>query len=82
MDLTADRNGEHPSSLQNGPGPHLLHRGSTAADSHSNTSRSVALIDPDASGQGGKSENGKQAVQQSATAALGIYRRVSGVDRH
>ena len=84
MDLTADRNGEHPSSLQNGPGPHLLHRGSTAADSHApgDRSQSVALIDPDASGQGGKSENGKQAVQQSATAALGIYRRVSGVDRH
>jgi hypothetical protein len=44
----------------------------------------VALIDPDASGTVGKSgeHDKKEAVQQSITAAAGIYRRLGEVDRH
>jgi beta-lactamase regulating signal transducer with metallopeptidase domain len=86
MDLPADRGGEHPSSMQSSPGVQLLHRGSTASGSHApvNKSQSVALIDADASDQGVKTEDHdrKQALQQTATAALGLYKRASGLDRH
>jgi beta-lactamase regulating signal transducer with metallopeptidase domain len=86
MDSPLGRETENPSSLQTSPGPKLLHRGA-APSGHSasvNKSQTVALIDTDASGESGKSgdHDGKQALQQSATAALGLYRRLSELDRH
>jgi hypothetical protein len=68
------------------PGPRLLHRPPASA-TPGNTGvkqQTVALIDDNASGQIGKTgdREGKQALQQSATAAMGIYKRLSIVDRH
>jgi hypothetical protein len=42
------------------------------------------LIDADPSGQIGKTgdHDKKQALQQSVTAAAGIYKRLGAVDRH
>jgi hypothetical protein len=76
------------SSVQNGSGPQLLHRsassGTHAANSNNSKQQSVALVDTDASGQIGKKgeHDKKEALQQSVTAAAGIYRRLGAVDRH
>jgi hypothetical protein len=85
---SSDRKAEL-SSLQNGSGPQLLHRsassGKTAAQNSNNSKQqSVALVDTDASGQISKSgdHNKKEALQQSVTAAAGIYKRLGAVDRH
>jgi beta-lactamase regulating signal transducer with metallopeptidase domain len=72
-------------SGQNGSGPQLLHRsGKTLAPDGSGKQQTVALVDTDASGQ--VSKNGdhdkKEALQQSVTAAAGIYKRLGAVDRH
>jgi beta-lactamase regulating signal transducer with metallopeptidase domain len=79
-----DRKPELPSA-QNGSGPQLLHRSAkTLATDGSGKQQTVALIDTDASGQ--VSKNGdhdkKEALQQSVTAAAGIYKRLGAVDRH
>ena len=46
--------------------------------------QTVALIDPDASGQISKTgdRDGKQVLQQSVTTLAGIYKRLGDVDRH
>jgi hypothetical protein len=77
-----------PSSTQNGSGPQLLRRSSASGNpsAHGNDTKqqSVAFVDTDASGQISKAgDHGKtQALQQSVTAAAGIYRRLGAVDRH
>ena len=53
-----------------------------AAGNEGAASQTIALTDTDANGQPVKSGDKKQAVQQTATAALGIYKRVSAIDRH
>jgi beta-lactamase regulating signal transducer with metallopeptidase domain len=79
-----DRESAGPSSAQNGSGLQLLRRSSSASGSKSSKQQSVALVDTDASGQIGKTgnHNRKQALQQSVTAAAGIYKRLGAVDRH
>jgi beta-lactamase regulating signal transducer with metallopeptidase domain len=81
---SADRESAGPSSTQNGSGPQLLRRSSSASGSKSSKQQSVALVDTDAAGQSGKTGNHdtKQALQQSVTAAAGIYKRLGAVDRH
>jgi beta-lactamase regulating signal transducer with metallopeptidase domain len=70
-------------SVQNGSGPQLRRRGDPSAQGAKGvTSETIALVDVDAKGQPIKSDDSKQAVQQTATAALGIYKRISAVDRH
>jgi hypothetical protein len=69
-------------SPQSSSGPRLLHRGDPSAPgSDGARSQTVALADTDAKGQSATSGESKGAVQQTATAALGIYRRLSSVDR-
>jgi beta-lactamase regulating signal transducer with metallopeptidase domain len=89
-DFPADSNIEGSFSVQGSEGPQLIHRGSAASgksaghDSDGAKQQSVALLDPDSSGLAGKSgdQNRKQALQQTATAAAAIYKRLSAVDRH
>jgi beta-lactamase regulating signal transducer with metallopeptidase domain len=69
-------------SSQSGSGPQLRRRGDPAATGDKGaTSQTIALADTDAKGEPTKGES-KQAIQQTATAALGIYKRISSVDRH
>jgi beta-lactamase regulating signal transducer with metallopeptidase domain len=74
------------SPTSSGPGPQLLHRplSSTMLGNTGAKQQTVALIDPDASGQVSKTgdRDGKQTLQQSATAAASIFKRLSAVDRH
>jgi beta-lactamase regulating signal transducer with metallopeptidase domain len=85
-----DSTTEGQSSTQSGSGPQLLHRRSPATgrsfgpDSNGAKQQTVALTDPDAPGQVSKTgdQNRKQTLQQSATAAVGIYKRLAEVDRH
>ena len=89
-DSPADSNTEGPSSTQSSSGPQLLHRRSPATgkffgpDSNGAKQQTVALTDPDAPGHVSKTgdQNRKQTLQQSATAAVGIYNRLAEVDRH
>jgi len=70
-------------SWQTNFGPQLRRRGDPAAAGNKGaTSQTIALTDTDANGQPAKSGDRKQTVQQAATAALGIYKRLSNVDRH
>jgi beta-lactamase regulating signal transducer with metallopeptidase domain len=69
-------------SLQNGSGPQLHRRGDAAAGNKGATSQTIALVDTDAKGQPVNPADSKQTIQQTATAALGIYKRISSVDRH
>jgi hypothetical protein len=72
------------SSSQPSSGPKLLHRPSSPTPDSNAKSQTVSLIDTDASGQ--EVKNGghgvKQAVEQSATTALSLYKQLSTVDRH
>jgi beta-lactamase regulating signal transducer with metallopeptidase domain len=81
---SADRESAGPSSTQNGSGLQLLRRSSSASGGKSSKQQSVALVDADPSGQIGKTgdHDTKQALQQSVTAAAGIYKRLGAVDRH
>ncbi len=81
---SAGHEGAGLSSMQNGSGPQLLRRSSSTSGSKSSKQQSVALVDTDASGQIGKTggHDTKQALQQSVTAAAGIYKRLGAVDRH
>lgn len=68
-----------PTSGQSSGGPQLLHRGATAA-----AKQQTVIPIEDGSGQsvkGGDHDDRKQAVQQSATAAAGILKGLSDVDR-
>jgi len=65
------------------PAPRLQQRPPASATPGNTGAKqqTVALIDNDASGRAGD-HDAKQVLQQSVTAALGIYKRVSTVDRH
>ncbi len=89
MDLPTDRKTEDPSTRQSNTGPQLLRRSaasglSSGPNGNDAKSQTVALVDPDASAQVGKdgSRNAKQVLQQSATAAIAIYKRAAALDRH
>ena len=71
----------------NRPGPQLLRRGAQSASSPGGTNanqQSVVLLDNDPSGQPVKTgdHDKKEAIQQSLTAAAGVYGRLGPVDRH
>jgi hypothetical protein len=76
------------SSSQNRQGPQLLRRGARSASSPASgtnaNQQSVVLVDNDPSGQPVKTgdHDKKEAIQQSLTAAAGVYRRLGAVDRH
>jgi hypothetical protein len=72
------------SGTQSSSGPQLLHRGDASTPGNKGVkSQTIALVEPDAKGQSSKSGDSKQAaVQQTATAALGIYKRLAPLDRH
>jgi hypothetical protein len=61
----------------------LLHRGDASATGNKSVKQqTVVLVDTDANGQPAKSGADKGTVaQQTATAALGIYRKISSIDR-
>jgi beta-lactamase regulating signal transducer with metallopeptidase domain len=82
-DPQADPKSGNPAA-QSSSGPHLLHRGDASAMGNKSVKQqTVALVDTDAQGQPLKDGDGKgAAVKQTATAALGIYRRISSIDRH
>jgi beta-lactamase regulating signal transducer with metallopeptidase domain len=81
-DFSTLRTAEEGSSSPQSGRPQLLHRGSPASGNGSKQ-QTVLLTDSDASGQVSKSGNrdSKQALQQSATAAAGLYKQLSGLDR-
>jgi hypothetical protein len=76
------------SSSQNRQGTQLLRRGAPSASSPASgtnaNQQSVLLVDNDPSGQPVKTgdHEKKEAIQQSLTAAAGVYRRLGAVDRH
>jgi beta-lactamase regulating signal transducer with metallopeptidase domain len=66
-----------------GQGPALLRRPApSAATGNGGKQQIIALEDPGTSGQGGNSKDHADALQQSATAALGAYHQLSAADRH
>jgi beta-lactamase regulating signal transducer with metallopeptidase domain len=80
-DFSAPRTPDDSSSAQSVGGPRLLHRGSPASGNVAKQ-QTVLLTDTDASGQGKSGDHdSKQALQQSATAAAGLYKQLSGLDR-
>jgi beta-lactamase regulating signal transducer with metallopeptidase domain len=64
-------------------GPQLLHR-SSSSGAAANKPQSIELIDTDAEGRVIKPQDheARQTIQQTATAALGIYKRATEIDRH
>jgi beta-lactamase regulating signal transducer with metallopeptidase domain len=80
-DFSTPLTAESSSSPQTGR-PQLVHRGSPVSGNGAKQ-QTVLLTDSDASGQVSKSGNrdSKQALQQSATAAAGLYKQLSGLDR-
>jgi hypothetical protein len=70
-------------AAQSSSGPHLLHRGDASAMGNKSVKQqTVALVDTDAKGQPVKAGDDKgSVVQQTATTALGIYQRISPIDR-
>ena len=87
--FSVDRKVEGPWSTEKTSGPQLLRR-SPSPDNPSASNRdatkhqAVVLVDTDASGQISKTgdRDRKQALQQSVTAAAGIYKRLGTIDRH
>lgn len=68
--------------VSSGQGPALLRRrASSAAPGNEGKQQIIALEDPGTSGQGGNSKDRADALQQSATGALGAYHQMSGLDR-
>jgi beta-lactamase regulating signal transducer with metallopeptidase domain len=73
------------SSPQSNTDPHLLRRqagNSAPANKPASQQQTIALIDADSDQTKSGKHDKKQALQQSATAALEIYRRLSVLDRH
>lgn len=81
-DLSPERATGDSSQSPSATGPQLLHRGSPASNRNAKQQTVVPINDP--SGQTSKSRDHdrNQAVQQTASAAAGIYRRLSDLDRH
>jgi beta-lactamase regulating signal transducer with metallopeptidase domain len=70
----------HP-VLPDGPGPRLQRR-SSAATPAGTKSQTIPLIDDGDSGKSGKHGDTGQAMQQSATVAAAIWKRMGDLDRH
>ena len=66
--------------IPDGPGPHLQRRSSATPGNAK--SQSIPLIDDGDTGQSGKHADTGQAVQQSATVAAAIWKRMGDLDRH
>ena len=81
-DSQTDAKSGNPAA-QSSSGPHLLHRGDASAMGNKSVKQqTVALVDTDAKGQPVKAGDDKgSVVQQTATTALGIYQRISPIDR-
>ena len=62
--------------------PQLLHRPLAGAPAGDASQQTIALVDPDGTQGDSKAADRKQAVEQTATTALGVYRRLGAVDRH
>jgi beta-lactamase regulating signal transducer with metallopeptidase domain len=76
-------NGVQTAMVPRSAGPQLLHRPLPGATDTAHTKQqAVTLVDSDAKGQDSKASSREQAVEQSATTALGIYRSLGAVDRH
>jgi beta-lactamase regulating signal transducer with metallopeptidase domain len=82
IDPQTDPKSGNPAA-QSSSGPKLLHRGDASATGNKSVKQqTVVLVDTDANGQPAKSGADKGTVaQQTATAALGIYRKISSIDR-
>ncbi len=82
---SANRERLGPPSSQSSSGPQLLRRSSASGNSsapiNSSTQQTVVFADTDPSGKSGDHDK-TRALQQSITAAAGIYRRLGAVDRH
>ena len=81
VDVPDEPGMNRPSSGQSSGGPQLLHRGASASAA---AGRQTVIPIEDGPGQSvkGGDHADKQAVQQTATAAAGILKTVSGFDRH
>lgn len=81
-DSPPDPGMEVPSLSQGSAGPQLLHRGSPA----SGNTRKQQIVVPIKDGEGQSVKAGehdrKQTLQQTATTAAGLYKRLSDLDRH
>jgi beta-lactamase regulating signal transducer with metallopeptidase domain len=82
IDSQTDPKSGYPAG-QSYSGPQLLHRGDASATGNKSVKQqTVAFVDTDAKGQPVKSGDDKgDVVQQTAAAALGIYRQISSIDR-
>jgi beta-lactamase regulating signal transducer with metallopeptidase domain len=70
---------------QSNVGPQLLHRPAAGSkDASAGKQQTITLVDNDNSASGNKDEahNKTQVVQQTVTAAAGIYKRIGSVERH
>jgi beta-lactamase regulating signal transducer with metallopeptidase domain len=81
VDVPADSGMSDPASGQSSAGPQLLRRGASALGA---AKRQTVVPIEDGSGQSvkGGDHDRKQAVQQTATAAAGLFKRLSEFDRH
>ena len=78
------RSGISPQTLssQDSSGPQLRRRGGPSASGEKGAvSQTIALADANSTAEERKGDR-KQAIQQTATVALGIYKRIASVDRH
>jgi beta-lactamase regulating signal transducer with metallopeptidase domain len=75
--ISMDASAPAPSSA----GPQLLHRGS-APSARRATQTAVPIDDPSGQAAKGGDHDSKQALQQTATAVAGIYKRIGDLDRH
>jgi beta-lactamase regulating signal transducer with metallopeptidase domain len=80
-DSQTDPKSTYPAA-KSSSGPQLLHRGDPSATGNKSVKQqTVAFVSTDAKGQPVKSGDDKEDVgQQTATAALGIYRQISSID--
>jgi beta-lactamase regulating signal transducer with metallopeptidase domain len=80
-DFVAEPGTNNPSSAPASGGPQLLHRGAAVAGNRASQQTVVPI--QDGTGQSAKGDHdSKQALQQSATAAASLLKRLSAVDRH
>ena len=70
------------SDLQNTLGPHLVHRGAAASGNTAKLQTVVPIEDGSGQSAKGGDQDRKQAVQQTATAAVGLLKRLGDLDRH
>jgi hypothetical protein len=81
-DLLPERVTENPSRSLTTTGPQLLHRGSPPSNRDALQQTVVPIDDPSGQTSKGGDHDRNQALQQTATTAAGIYKRLSVVDRH